>query len=280
MPVLTTPIGPIETLEWGDGAELILLLHAAAAGPGSLSGMAKALSRPGRRIVAPALHGYAGTAIVCPGSRMDAHVAVARECLAVIPAERRVVFGHSMGGLVALLASMPDDPGRSGSAAGSPHPPVGLSVVYEPIVMGLLRDDDPEDAAARRWDRDIVSALEQSVQAGDPEPGLRRFVVAWNELSWPDLPASVRARLIAAAPGLVEDIICGSSAGFNPGAIAPPPLILQGGRSPVITARMTQRLHQAMPGSRRVVLTDCGHMGPVQAPQAVAAAMQQAGMVL
>lgn len=257
LPVLTTPIGPIETLEWGDGPTLILLLHAAASGPGGLSGLAKALIRPDRRIVAPALHGYGQTSVVVPGDRMDAHVAVARACLDAYPAERRMVFGHSMGGLVALLADLTVD----------------AIAVHEPIVVGLLRDDDPDDRAARDWDRAIVDRLVRAVAAGDPEAGIRGFVEAWNEMSWPDLPQSVRSRLIAAAPALADDVRCGSSRRIAPDRISPPLLILQGSLSPPITARMTDRLHASIPGSRRVVLPGCGHMAPVQAPAAVTAAL-------
>ena len=263
MPVLTTPIGPIETLEWGDGPTLILLLHAAAAGPGSLTGLAKALARPGRRIVAPALHGYGQTSVVVPGDRMDAHAAVARTCLDAYPAERRVVIGHSMGGLVALLAGLTVD----------------VIAVHEPIVVGLLRDDDPDDRAARDWDRAIVDRLVHAVAAGDPEAGIRGFVEAWNEMSWPDLPQSVRIRLIAAASALAEDISCGSARRIALERISPPPLILQGALSPPITARMTARLHAAIPGSRRVVLPGCGHMAPVQAPGAIAAALGLDGIL-
>lgn len=262
MPVLTTPIGPIETLEWGDGPTLVLLLHAAAAGPGSLAGLAKALTRPGRRIVAPALHLYGATSVVTPGDRMDAHAAVARACLDAYPARRRVVFGHSMGGLVALLAELTVD----------------AIAVHEPITVGLLRDDDPDDRAARDWDRAIVDRLAHAVAGGDPEAGIRRFVEAWNEMSWPDLPQSVRSRLIAAAPALADEIRCGSSRRIAPDRICPPPLILQGALSPPITARMTARLHAAIPGARRVMLAGCGHMAPVQAATAVAAALEADGI--
>lgn len=263
MPVLTTPIGPIETLQWGDGPTLVLLLHAAAAGPGSLSGLAKALARPDRTIVAPALHGYGATSVVCPGDRMDAHVAVTRTCLDAYPAGRRVVFGHSMGGLVALLAA----------------PPVDAMVLYEPITLGLLRDDDPDDRAERAWDLGIVGALERSVAAGDPEAGIRVFVEAWNELSWPALPASVRVRLIAAAPALAEEIRNGADRPLPVDAVRVPLLILQGARSPAITARMTARLRDAVPGSRRVVLKGCGHMGPVQAVGVVVDAIEREGLM-
>ena len=261
MPVYPTASGPIEVLEWGNGPTLILLLHAAAAGPGSLSVLAKALMGPGRRIVAPALHGYGRTLVEGADDPMAAHVTVVRAVLDRCPAERRVVIGQSMGGVVTLLAGLKAD----------------ALVVYEPIVLGLLRDDDPADRAARDWDRAIVAALEQHLAAGNPEAGIRVFVEAWNEVAWDALPASVRARLIAAAPAMAREIRAGSSRPIALDRVQAPLLILQGSASPSITARMTARLHAGVPGSRRMVLDGCGHMGPVQASAAVAAAIEAAG---
>lgn len=263
MPVYPTSVGPVEVLEWGDGPTLVLLLHAAAAGPNSLAGLAKALAAPGRRIVAPALHGYGGTGITDAGDPIEAHVAVARAVLDLYPARRRVMFGHSMGGLVALLAA----------------PVADAIIVYEPIVIGLLRDDDTADVVARDWDRAIVAELELRIAAGHPEAGIRVFVEAWNEVAWDALPASVRARLIAAAPAMAREIRAGSARQVDPGGIVAPLLILQGAGSPEITGRMTARLHADVPGSRRMVLDGSGHMGPVQAAGVVAAAIEATGVL-
>jgi pimeloyl-ACP methyl ester carboxylesterase len=163
-----------------------------------------------------------------------------------------------MGGLVALLAQIPVD----------------AMVLYEPIVLGLLRDDDPDDVAARAWDHAIVAELAERVAAGDPEAGVRRFVEAWNELRWDGLPQSVRVRLIAAAPALADEIRAGSSHAVQPEAVRWPTLILQGTLSPPVTARMTARLAAAVPVSVRRMMDGCGHMGPVQAPAQVAPAIR------
>lgn len=262
MPLHTTPDGVIETLEWGDGPTLVLLLHAAAAGPGGLTALARHLSAPGRRIIAPAFHGYGGTRIIGATDPIEAHVTVARAVLNLYPARRRIMFGHSMGGLVALAAA----------------PAVDAIIVHEPIVTSLLRDDDPADLAARDWDRAIVARLEGEIGAGRLEAGIRVFVEAWNEVAWDALPASVRTRLIAAAPGLAREIRAGSARRIDPGRITAPLLILQGADSPPITHRMTARLHAMVLGSRRVVVDGCGHMGPVQAAGSVAAAIGAAGV--
>lgn len=249
-------------LEWGEGEEIVVLLHAAAAGPTSLAGLARALARPGRRVVAPALAGYAGTA-PAPGDPLKAHVAVVHACLGLLPRPPRMLFGHSMGGLVALLAA----------------PPVDAMVLYEPITLGLLRDDDPADRAARDWDHEIVAFLADCVARGDPEPGVARFVAAWNELAWDALPPAARARLVDAAPRLAAEVTAGGNRPLILDRVTAPVTVLQGGRSPPITERMTARLAQALPQGRRVMLPACGHMGPVQAPTMVAAAFPQSLLI-
>lgn len=255
MTIYHTPIGPVEMLEWGEGEETVVLLHAAAAGPTSLAGLARALARPGRRIVAPALAGYGGTA-PAGGDPLDGHIAVVNACLGLLGARPRVLFGHSMGGLVALLAA----------------PAVDAMVLYEPITLGLLHDDDPADRAARAWDHAIVGFLVNSVARGDPEPGVARFVAAWNELAWDALPPPARARLVDAAPRLAAEVTAGGNRALRLDRIVCPVTILQGGKSPPITDRMTARLADALPDGRRVMLPLCGHMGPVQAATMVAAA--------
>ncbi len=267
MPVYHTAAGPVEMLEWGSGEELWLLLHAAAAGPKSLSGLAEALAAPNRRVVAPALHGYGQTHIEATGDRIDHHVAVARACLDIHPSQRRVVFGHSMGGLVAVLAAM----------EGAP---IDRLVLYEPIVVGCLDPNDPDDMACRDWDRRILSKLDTLLAAGRAEEGVASFVEAWNEVAWNRLPASARARLVAAAPDLAAEVSAGSHRAIAAAGLAEiraemraAMLILQGATSPPITQRMTARLHFLVAGSRRIVLADCGHMAPVQQPILVAAAI-------
>lgn len=263
MPLYHTPAGPVEMLEWGSGEEMWLLLHAAAAGPSSLSGLAAALAASNRRIIAPALHLYGQTRIEAAGDRIDHHVAIARASLDAHQASRRVVFGHSMGGLVALLTAM-------GGA------PIDRLVVYEPIVVGCLNPDDSQDMACRDWDRGILGQFETLLAAGRAEDAVACFVEAWNEVAWDRLPASARARLVAAAPALAAEVRAGSHramAATDLAAIGAEMLILQGAASPAITQRMTERLHAMVGGSRRIVLADCGHMAPVQQPIRVAAAI-------
>ena len=259
MPVYHTAAGTVEMLEWGDGPELFVLLHAAAAGPHSLSALATMLLRPGRRVIAPALHRYGATVMHEGTDRVQAHLAVLRACLTIHSAERRVLFGHSMGGLIALLGAMD---GMS----------IDAMVLYEPIVIACLRVDLPEDVALRDWDRRIVAEVARGVAAGDPEGGIAAFVTAWNEVPWSALPSVVRARLLASAEQLAADTQAVSYHDLpmnRLSLIKAPVVILQGRLSPPITHAMSARLAPSLPNGQRRTIADCGHMGPVQMPAAI-----------
>ena len=93
MPVYHTARGDVEMLEWGEGPELLVMLHAAAAGPQSLAALAALLARPGLRIVAPALNRYGATMMDDEADRVGAHVDVLRATLELCPAERRTCSG-------------------------------------------------------------------------------------------------------------------------------------------------------------------------------------------
>jgi len=241
MPVHTTIAGTIETLEWGDGPELLVLLHAAAAGPQSLAQLAALLQRPGRRVVAPALNRYGATVMRDESDRVRAHGDVLRACLALYPADRRMLFGHSMGGLIGLMSGGFD-----------------RLALYEPVVTACIADE----TALLAWDRAIVARAD-----------IAAFVTAWNDTPWQALPESARVRLTAAAPTLIADMRAVSYHDLPLAKIRnveAPVLLLQGAQSPPINHAITARLTGLLPNARRTVLDGCGHMGPVQSPAKVA----------
>lgn len=259
MPVYHTAAGAVEMLEWGDGPELFVLLHAAAAGPQSLAALATMLLRPGRRIIAPALDRYGATMMHEGTDRMRAHVDVLRACLTTHTAARRVLFGHSMGGLVGLL----------GAIGGSSF---DVMILYEPIVTACLRADQPSEVALRDWDRAIVAAVRRGITDGDPERGIATFITAWNETPWGELPLSVRSRLVAATAQLVADMKAVSYHDLpldRLTRLAIPVLLLQGALSPLITRAMSDRLQSLLPKAPLITLDGCGHMGPVQHASAI-----------
>lgn len=255
------------------GDDLLLLLHAAATGPASLGGLAGALERPGRRIAAPDLcdgrrDGNGGA----PGDDIIEHsVGVARAALDEARGEpggaRRFVFGHSMGGLVALLLALEAD--RDGDA-------INALILYEPILHDLLDPAIASDAEALAWDRSIVSELAAGVDQGNPEAGVSRFVEAWNETAWTGLPREVRRQLVAGAGTLVRQTASMPTKKLPQRRLAglrTPTLLLGGARSPAFSQLVLQRAAASIPKSRCVILEGAGHMAPLNAADRVAAAI-------
>ncbi len=254
-------VGEVETLEVGDGPLLVVLMHAAAQHPRAMASLARHLARPERHIVAPLL----GPQSAGGTDPIRSYAALARACLTEIPAGRRLLFGHSMGALAALVAA----------AEGAPHDRL---VLYEPIVTALLQADRPADLALRRWDSDIVDHLDAQLAAGTPEGGVARFVEAWNEMAWDRIPAAARERMVADAPELARLVRATSHFPLTPGLLAglgAPLVILQGAVSPPVTRRMSECLQAAVPGAALRLLPGSGHMGPVMQSAATAEALEE-----
>lgn len=268
-----TAMGTVEVLEWGGETgggtdrdrEVMVLLHAAASGPRALTTLAESLVRPGRLILAPGLAGYGGTGLP-EGDRVTAHVAVARWTLDNWPARRRILFGHSMGGLTALLA-----------AAGRRD--VDALVLFEPIVIAALSVDDDEDRRLRERDEALIRGFVGCVADGDPEAGVSAFVEAWNEVRWQDLSPKLRDRLVADAARLSAETVAVTGRKIGPdfwASMTAPTTILHGDRSPPLAARMARRLADRLPHARTETLRGLGHMGPATSPVPVAEAIDTA----
>lgn len=268
MTVHETAIGRIEALRTGGGVNTAILLHAAASGPRALFKLGAALSGAGSdwQAMMPALNGYGGSAL--PEAKADdpfaAHLRIAKWAFAEARREgtggQRVLIGHSMGGLIALLAALDGVPAAA-------------LVLYEPIVLDCLDISDPEDSAARAWDAARVDKLRDGVAGGDPEAGVKAFIEAFNEVSWSDLPAPLRADLVAMAALLAAETRAAPLVKLDRrrmAALSMPVLILQGERSPPVTHRMTLRLAEAIPHAVRRIVPGTGHMGPALSSAAVA----------
>ncbi len=267
--MIRAEFGDVEVHGWGEqtggeAAATIVLLHAAASSPRALGRLAQQLSGDGWRVIAPALAGYGATAGLADRDPIAAHVAVARAVIAQAGDGGPVTLvGHSMGGLVALRTALVE-------------PRVAAVAVYEPVAFGVLDPSTEPDAIAIAWDRRIAETLMSRVDAGESEAGVAAFVEAWNEMAWDKLPEPVRAGLVAAAPRLRREVATVTVDAMRAeayAAIRAPVLLLRGDRSPLAVRLIAERLHAALPGSRLETIAGAGHMGPVLAPGAIAAAI-------
>lgn len=265
MAIVQAAFGDVEIHEWGHGQRVIVALHAAASGPRALTRLAERLAAEGWRVVVPALSGYGATSARGGDSSIAANVAIARFCLDRAGAGRRVLFGHSFGGLIAL---------RTAVLAA----PACEVIAYEPVAFGALDLGQAADRDALAWDRSIAETLVANVDAGEPERGVAAFIEAWNESAWDALPEALRRTLVAGAETLKRDVLAVTQDQMAAGdyaSLGDRLALIRGARSPTAVRLIAERLHDAVSGSRLVDLARGGHMAPALQADAVAEALAE-----
>lgn len=258
--VVQTGFGQVEVHRWGPGGRPLVLLHAAATGPGAYGPLAERLAEAGWQCLAPALHGYGNSRVQGAASVVEAHVAIA--CWLAEVSGARVLVGHSMGGLAALLAA--------------PSVELDRLVLFEPILFDAL--DAQADADLIADEAAMAAAMKHHLADGRAEDAVRIFVEVWNDTAWADLPAAVRARLTVQAAGVVADTQATGGVTVAPEIwkAAPPTTLIHGDRSPEIARRMVAGAMRHLPRADLVGLTGIGHMGPLMQPDSVAQVLVQA----
>jgi len=249
----------------GSGPDVAVLLHAAGSAPKALERLGTALAPQLGRIAIPSFVRDGRSLIREPGDpeAMRAPVALATALLEAPPGARRVLVGHSMGGLMGLLAVQ----------AGAR---VDALVLYEPIVLSLLDLADAEDSAAHAFDAAVIADMRAALARGDTEAGVARFIEAYGEHPWSRLPPRVRADLIARGPQLLGEALATNGTKLDAQRVADidvPVLVMHGTRSPMVAIRMAKRLGSLLPNAQVQAIDDAGHLGPVSAPDLVAAAI-------
>ena len=266
-PSSLTPASPgtESVVEHGHGPRRLVLLHAAGAGPRALDRLAASLAADGWRTAAPVLAPAGRILSGEPADRFAEAIALTGHLLRRDGPGPRVLLGHSMGGLIALKA-----------AVGGTE--VDRLVLYEPIVLALLDPADPDDRAALAWDRACIDDVRAEMYAGRPEAAVRRFVEAYGDTSWAEIPAPARAALVARSGGLLaaaEATNAARHAEADVRALTVPTLLLTGSRSPAVLGRMATRLAALLPHCERITIDGAGHMGPITHPGPVAEAIRR-----
>lgn len=258
----------------GAGSDLFVLLHATAAGPKSLTGLASALGGPNRHIAAPAMTGYGATHFVgqatsdgVTANRILLNRAIATHVVGAFSSDRRIVFGHSMGGAVALFTAL---------QAAKNGQPLDALILYEPILATLVDRSAPDVEVASARNDDLCQFIVREVGTGDAEAGVRKFIEAWNETRWLVLPEASRRSLIANADNVAADVDCLGHVYFRPEELAAcrtPTLLLCGETSPEIAGHFVASAAAHLADTEVVTLPGSGHMAPMLAPGEVASAM-------
>ena len=144
------------------------MVHASGAGPHAFDRLVQLLMTEQRRFVAAARIGYGSTLIEVEGDLVARNVAAIDAVIADANADDTVLFGHSMGGLIGL-------PSAIGSVDRDARKLKAL-ILYDPILVTLLRPDVDAERVALEWDRAIIAKFQAEVAAGRPEEELLRAI--------------------------------------------------------------------------------------------------------
>ena len=242
--------------------ETLICLHASGSSARQWTGMSAALSAS-YRVVAPELLGYRDE----PPWPAGRPVSLDDEAAALAPlllANGVHLLGHSYGATVALQMALlwPER--------------VKSLTLYEPVRFAVLAHDRGSSAGFE----DIVGVgrrIGQDVLAGATATASERFVDYWSgEGTWRQMPARRQQGLVARMPkvraefeALFADRVPLSA--YRALAVSVHPI---GGTAPPAPARQVLRLLAGqMTQARLTALQGLGHMGPIDAPQRVLAAL-------
>jgi pimeloyl-ACP methyl ester carboxylesterase len=185
-------------------------------------------------------------------SRSDSIAAMAADALAQAPAERFALAGHSMGGYVALeiLRRAPE------------------RVENLALLNTHARPDSPEATENRRR---LMALAERDFAAVSAELFPKLVAPAHRE------EAGLSGKVTEMALALGKDaflrqeraIIGRIDSRPHLAAIRCPTLVIAGRHDAIMPLELLEELAHGIPGARLEVLEDCGHMSPLERPDAV-----------
>lgn len=223
-------------------APIVVVVHGAMDRAASFGRVAKQLH--GRHVVRYDRRGY-GRSAASPIGGLHDHV---DDLMAIVDERPAVVFGHSIGAVVALIAAVESPESIRSVLAYEPPTP------WQP--WWPEGSPAPEDAA------------------DEAEAFMRRAI---GDRFWSRLPARTRADRRAEGPALRADIASlQGPAPFDPRSIAVPVIVGSGSDAARWHARAAEEVAGAIPGAAHEVVAGAGHGVHLTHPRATAQLIEQA----
>jgi pimeloyl-ACP methyl ester carboxylesterase len=241
--------------EAGWGAP-VLAIHGSA-GTGRLwAPLADALAER-RRVVAPDLFGYGGSAAWTEArgraSDLELVVGLARSLGGPVH-----LVGHSYGAALAMRAAL------------ELGPDVASLALVEPVAFHLLRlERDPA------WSEiaDVAGRHIALVEAGELEACADAFMSYWiGPAAWAASTAGMRAKIVAAMPKVADEwreALVDSRGLPRYARLRTPTLLVRGTRTTAAARRVIDLLAATLPDNALVEIPGAGHMSPLTHPAAV-----------
>ena len=244
-------------LSRGAGGTAIVMLHGVGGGKDAWAGQLESFAAAGHRAVAWDAPGYGESVTIDPYDMAGLAHAL-EHLLDAIGAERVVLLGHSMGGMIVQAA-----------AAAFPQRIAGLILSATSPAFGkpdgawqhafLRQRLGPLDAGKTM--ADLAPALVAALVAPDAEPGGVRL--ATDVMA--RVPSDTYRRALAALVGF--DLRAALP------AIAMPVLALAGEHDTTVPPAVMARMAEKIPGADYLVLPGCGHLANLERPHAFDAAI-------
>jgi len=232
----------------------LFFLHGVGGGRAAWDRQVPYFSERGYRCVAWDQPGYGGTALVEPYTFEKVAEALARQIV-----EPAVLVGHSMGGMVAqeTCARFPDRVRALVLTFTSPAFPAGSDFARQFVAVRTGPLDQGKTMA------DIAAALMPTMRGTKSEP-------AGVELA---------RRIMAAVPPdtyrKAVHLLTTFDRRENLPKIRVPTLLVAGSDDQVAPPAVLEKMSKRIPGARYVLLEGCGHLGPMDQPDAFNAVLER-----
>ena len=197
-----------------------------------------------------------GSVLVANQTRDETIAAMARRVLDEAP-ERFSLIGHSLGGYIVLemIRQQPQRIVRLALLNTSARPDTAEAT--------RLRNERVAETRAGRYAEVRSASFPQSVHPDRvDDPHLREMSRLTGEDSGPDAYIRQQTAIIAridSRPFLKD--------------IRVPTLVLSGDKDLLISNEFSKEMAEMIPGASLVIVPDCGHLAPVEQPEAVSAAL-------
>jgi pimeloyl-ACP methyl ester carboxylesterase len=252
----------VNTIQLGSGPPLVFVHGLSGCWPNWLEQMA--VFAPERRVLALDLPGFGHSPGDAGDSSMPGYARLLDTLLDQLGLERAAVVGNSMGGLIAaeLAASFPERVERLILVS-----PAGLSTYANRLTtraMPFVRRLEQVLALGAAW----TASNSDSIAT---RPRMRELALKGVVAHPSRLPAPLAAEQIRGAGtdgfmGALEEILEFDLADRLP-LVKCPSLVVWGTKDRLITVRDADRFAELIPGARKVIYEDTGHMAMLEQPE-------------
>lgn len=252
---------PINVIELGEGPPLVFVHGLSGSWPNWLEQLP--VFAASRRVIALDLPGFGRSPMPPEQVSISGYARTLDALLGKLGVDAAAVVGNSMGGFVSaeLAINYPQRVERLVLVSAA-----GLSTYGDPRglrALGRMRQMERIVATYAGWVATRSDAITR-------RPVLRNATLGLVAAHPSRLPAPLAAELVRGAgkPGFIQGLAANLEYDFSHrlGEIVCPTLIVWGDRDRVITVRDAARFAELIPGSRKVVFEDTGHVAMLERP--------------